>query len=70
MGVLDKETILKQFPQLEQPLLDELLKQSSLNKVEEGEEVMRTGQYIRSTILLLSGLLKIYRVRMTKETNS
>lgn len=61
MEILDKDIVLKQFPQLEQPLLDELLKQSTLKQVEEGEEVMRTGQYIKSTILLLSGLLKVYR---------
>jgi CRP/FNR family transcriptional regulator, anaerobic regulatory protein len=61
MEVLDRDIILKQFPQLEQPLLDELLKQSTLKEVGEGEEVMRTGQYIKSTILLLSGLLKVYR---------
>ncbi len=61
MEVLDKDIILKQFPQLEQPLLDELLKHSTLKEIEEGEEVMRTGQYIKSTILLLSGLLKVYR---------
>ncbi|MCX2739026.1 Crp/Fnr family transcriptional regulator [Pontibacter anaerobius] len=61
MEILDKEIVLKQFPQLEQPLLDELLAQSTLKEVEEGEEAMRTGQYIKSTILLLSGLLKVYR---------
>lgn len=61
MEILDKEIILKQFPQFEQPLLEELLKQSTLKEVEEGEEVMRTGQYIKSTILLLSGLMKVYR---------
>ena len=41
--------------------MDELLKQSTLKTIEAGEEVMRTGQYIKSTILLLSGLLKVYR---------
>ncbi|TPE46231.1 Crp/Fnr family transcriptional regulator [Pontibacter mangrovi] len=61
MEVLDKDVVLKQFPQLEQPLLEELLQQSTLKQVEEGDEVMRTGQYIKSTILLLSGLLKVYR---------
>ncbi|MBC5994373.1 Crp/Fnr family transcriptional regulator [Pontibacter cellulosilyticus] len=61
MEILDKEEILKQFPQLEQPLMDELLKQSTLKTIEAGDEVMRTGQYIKSTILLLSGLLKVYR---------
>ena len=61
MDVLDKDAILKQFPHLEQPLLEELLKSSTLRELEEGEEIMRTGQYIKSTILLLSGLLKVYR---------
>lgn len=61
MEILDRETVLKQFPQLEQPLLDEILKQSTLKEIAEGDEVMRTGQYIKSTILLLSGLLKVYR---------
>ena len=61
MEVLNKDIILKQFPQLEQPLLEELLTQSTLKEVGKGEEVMRTGQYIKSTILLLSGLIKVYR---------
>ncbi|MDO6391789.1 Crp/Fnr family transcriptional regulator [Pontibacter sp. BT731] len=56
-----KEDILKKFPQFEQPLLDDILAHSTIRQVEEGEEVMRTGQYIRSTVLLLSGLLKVYR---------
>lgn len=57
----DKDVVLRQFPHLEQALLDELLQQSILRKVEAGDEVMRTGQYIKYTILLLSGLLKVYR---------
>ena len=56
-----KDDVLKQFPQLEQPLLDEILRHSTIRRVREGDEVLRTGQYIRSTILLLSGLLKVYR---------
>ena len=58
---MEKETILKQFPQFEPPLLEEILSQSTLKRLEEGEEILRTGQYIRSTVLLLSGLLKVYR---------
>lgn len=57
----DKDVVQRQFPHLEQALLDELLQQSILKKVEAGDEVMRTGQYIKYTILLLSGLLKVYR---------
>ena len=61
METIEKEIILKQFPQFEPPLLDEILSQSTLKRLEEGEEILRTGQYIRSTVLLLSGLLKVYR---------
>lgn len=61
MAIPQKEDILRRFPQLEQALLVEILAHSTIRQVEEGEEVMRTGQYIRSTMLLLSGLLKVYR---------
>lgn len=56
-----KEQIQKQFSQFEQPLLDGLLQNSVIKHLEADEPVMQTGQYIRSTILLLSGLLKVYR---------
>ncbi|MHC2992360.1 Crp/Fnr family transcriptional regulator [Pontibacter sp. HJ8] len=61
MDLPQKDIILKQFPQFEQSLLDEIMAHSTIKEVEEGEEIVRTGQYIRSTILLLSGLLKVYR---------
>jgi CRP/FNR family transcriptional regulator, anaerobic regulatory protein len=56
-----REIILKQFPQFEPALLDEMLKQRTLKQLEEGEEIIRTGQYLKSSVLLLSGLLKVYR---------
>ncbi|PRY11315.1 CRP/FNR family transcriptional regulator [Pontibacter ummariensis] len=61
MDNLSKEDIKKQFPQLEGPLLDDLLQESTVRSFSEGEQVIRTGQYLRSSLLLLSGLLKIYR---------
>ncbi|NEM98427.1 Crp/Fnr family transcriptional regulator [Pontibacter burrus] len=61
MQPIPKELVLKKFPSLEDSLLDELLAESTLKEVDEGEEVMRSGQYITSTILLLRGLLKVYR---------
>lgn len=56
-----KDSILKQFPQFEQALHHEIIAQSIIKQIEEGDEILRTGQYIRSTILLLNGLLKVYR---------
>ncbi|GAB2536906.1 Crp/Fnr family transcriptional regulator [Rufibacter soli] len=61
METTQKDLIQQQFPQFEQFLLDDILAHSTIRQVAEGEEVMRTGQYIRSTVLLLSGLLKVYR---------
>ncbi|MER2996598.1 Crp/Fnr family transcriptional regulator [Pontibacter populi] len=61
MQTIPKELVHKKFPSLEDALLDELLAQSTLKEVSEGEDVMRSGQYITSTILLLRGLLKVYR---------
>ncbi|MCJ8164366.1 Crp/Fnr family transcriptional regulator [Pontibacter sp. E15-1] len=61
METIPEHILHKIFPQLEQPLLEEIMSESTLKELEEGEEAMRTGQYIKSTILLLSGLLKVYR---------
>jgi CRP/FNR family transcriptional regulator, anaerobic regulatory protein len=61
MEQLDKEVFVKQFPQLEQDLADEIISQSTIKQLDEGDEAMRSGQYVRSTILLLNGLLKVYR---------
>jgi CRP/FNR family transcriptional regulator, anaerobic regulatory protein len=56
-----KENLLHHFPQLEQPLAAEILSHGVIKNLAEGDEALRTGQYIRSTILLLEGLIKIYR---------
>lgn len=61
MQKIPKELVHKKFPNLEDALLDELLAESTLREVAEGEDVMRSGQYITSTVLLLRGLLKVYR---------
>ena len=56
------QAILQQnFPQFEQPLLDEIMRESVTKKLEAGDHIIQTGQYMRSTILLLDGLLKVYR---------
>lgn len=55
------ELLQRQFKQLEAPLLAEIARESIIKPLTEGEDVMHTGQFIRSTILVSSGLLKIYR---------
>ncbi|WP_266206188.1 Crp/Fnr family transcriptional regulator [Pontibacter kalidii] len=61
MESINKNVLLENFSQLEQPLLEEILAQSTIKQLKEGEEALRTGQYIKSTVLLSKGLLKIYR---------
>ncbi len=61
MDATYKESLRQRFPHFEPALLDELLQQSTVRELREGEEALRTGQYIRSAVLLLHGLLKVYR---------
>lgn len=49
------------FPRLEQPLLQEIAREGTIKPLPAGEEALRTGQYIRSTVLVLDGLVKVYR---------
>ncbi len=49
------------FPSFERELIDELEEASQLKSFSDGEVLMKTGQYIRSTMILISGLIKVYR---------
>jgi len=51
----------KLFPQFEPELLEILDKNAIERSFHAGEEIVRTGQYIKSTVLVLSGIIKIYR---------
>ena len=51
----------KLFPQFELELLEILDKNAIERSFHAGEEIVRTGQYIKSTVLVLSGRIKIYR---------
>ncbi|HMP92523.1 MAG TPA: Crp/Fnr family transcriptional regulator, partial [Phnomibacter sp.] len=54
-------TIQPHFPSLEPALIEELNQQASFKEVPAGTELMRPGQFIRSTMLLIEGLIKVYR---------
>jgi CRP/FNR family transcriptional regulator, anaerobic regulatory protein len=49
------------FPQFEPGLIELIEKESVQKKFHAGEVIMRTGQYIKSTALVLEGQIKIYR---------
>lgn len=56
--IADIEKIL---PQLEPELLMEFEKEGIIKTFIEDEVIMRTGQYIKSTMVILKGLVKVYR---------
>lgn len=49
------------FPQFEPELLELIEKNAVFKSFRSGDVIMRTGQYIKSTVLLLEGRIKIYR---------
>ena len=49
------------FPSFEAGLISELESKSELRDFSAGETLVKKGQYFRSALILLSGLIKIYR---------
>ena len=49
------------FPNLEEGLYDEILTHGTLREVKAGTTLLKVGQTIRSTMLILSGVVKLYR---------
>jgi len=49
------------FPSFEKSLQQELAEKSEIRTFKAGEQLMRTGQYFRSTMLIIEGLVKVYR---------
>lgn len=49
------------FPSFSSQLLEEISKHGMVKSLKEGEELLRSGQNIKSTMLILDGLVKIFR---------
>lgn len=49
------------FPQFEPALKERLIEQVSIKHFKAGEHLMQTGQYFRSTVLIVEGRVKLYR---------
>ena len=54
-------TLKQLFPTLEDALLEEINKNGSIKHVKAGETLLKLGQTIRSTMLVIDGLVKLYR---------
>lgn len=51
----------KNFPDFDLSLIELIEKESTLKTFHPGEIIMRTGQFIKSTALIVNGRVKIYR---------
>lgn len=49
------------FPEFEPALLENIFSSATIKEIPAGQVLMRSGQFIRSTVLVLDGLIKIYR---------
>jgi CRP/FNR family transcriptional regulator, anaerobic regulatory protein len=58
---MTEQEVAKQFSSLEPELIGEMVKFGDVKVFHEGELLIRTGQNIRSAILVLEGMVKIYR---------
>jgi len=55
------EHIKKLFSSFSSSLIDDIEKNAVIQEFKAGDVIMRTGQYIKNTVLVLSGKIKIYR---------
>jgi len=51
----------QQFTLFEPALISLIEREATAKKFQANEVIMRTGQYIKSTILVLEGRIKVYR---------
>ena len=58
---MQAEEIKTIFPTFDTKLAEEIAKKSEIKIFKQGDLIMRPGQYMRSTMLLVSGLIKIFR---------
>jgi CRP/FNR family transcriptional regulator len=61
MDIINQKELHRLFPQFEAELIHELESNGVVKRYEPGEQIMRTGQYIKSTVIILDGLVKLYK---------
>ena len=58
---MDIKKLQQLFPNLEEDLYGEMVKHGTVLEIKAGETLLKVGQTIRSTMLILEGLVKLYR---------
>ncbi len=61
MVAMNLENIKKLFPDFEEGLYNDLLEHGTIREVKAGDTLLKVGQTIRSTMLILDGIVKLYR---------
>jgi len=59
--MISTEEIQKHFPLFEPALVQEIIRVAEIKTFGKGEFILRSGQYIRSTLIILDGLVKVFR---------
>lgn len=59
--MIEQKTIHELFPKLEEGLYEELVKYGEVKEVPAGTTMLSIGQTIRSTMLVLNGIVKLYQ---------
>lgn len=59
--MITKEALREKFPNLEDGLYNEILENAEIKVVPAGTSLLRIGQNIRSTMLILTGTVKLYQ---------
>jgi len=64
---IDPAIIKSKLPHLGKELTDEIVKHSSVMKVDEGQVILRNGQYVKHIPVVLEGLIKVFSRHEEKE---
>ncbi|MDI6050185.1 Crp/Fnr family transcriptional regulator [Flavobacterium sp. XS2P24] len=55
------DSVKKNFPSFSNELVKEIEANATIHSYQTGDIIIRTGQYIKNTVLVISGKIKIYR---------
>lgn len=55
------EQLKKIFPSFSNELIEDIKSNEVIKTISTGEVIMRTGQYIKNTVLVIKGTIKVYR---------
>ena len=58
---MDESLLKAKFPGLENDLITAIIKYATVQEIKSGETLLKVGQTIRSTMLILNGVVKLYR---------